>query len=423
MAITRREYEEYCTVLKEELVPAMGCTEPIAIAYLCAKARSVLGSFPERCEIAVSGNIIKNAKSVVVPHTGGMRGIEAAAIAGIVAGDANARLEVLSRIKEEDIAKMREAERVLPVKVSLADSELAFDISVTLYSGAETAFVRIAARHTNIVMIKKNGEPIFESTVDEEQKRERMPLTVENIVEFADTVDIADIKEVLDRQIECNMAIANAGITGDWGANIGKVYLSAYAPDISIKAKAYAAAGSDARMNGCEMPVIINSGSGNQGMTASIPVIVYATDMGVSSDKLYRALALSNLLTVHIKNGIGTLSAYCGAVAAGAAAGAGIAYLHGGGLREVAHTLVNALAIDSGLICDGAKASCAAKIATAVENGILGFNLFRSGNQFFGGDGIVTKGVENTIANVCRLARDGMKETDREILKIMIGEE
>ena len=423
MAITRREYEEYCTVLKEELVPAMGCTEPIAIAYLCAKARSVLGSFPERCEIAVSGNIIKNAKSVVVPHTGGMRGIEAAAIAGIVAGDANARLEVLSRIREEDIAKMREAEKVLPVKVSLADSELAFDISVTLYSGAETAFVRIAARHTNIVMIKKNGEPIFESTVDEEQKRERMPLTVENIVEFADTVDIADIKEVLDRQIECNMAIANAGITGDWGANIGKVYLSAYAPDISIKAKAYAAAGSDARMNGCEMPVIINSGSGNQGMTASIPVIVYATDMGVSSDKLYRALALSNLLTVHIKNGIGTLSAYCGAVAAGAAAGAGIAYLHGGGLREVAHTLVNALAIDSGLICDGAKASCAAKIATAVENGILGFNLFRSGNQFFGGDGIVTKGVENTIANVCRLARDGMKETDREILKIMIGEE
>ena len=309
MAITRREYEEYCTVLKEELVPAMGCTEPIAIAYLCAKARSVLGSFPERCEIAVSGNIIKNAKSVVVPHTGGMRGIEAAAIAGIVAGDANARLEVLSRIREEDIAKMREAEKVLPVKVSLADSELAFDISVTLYSGAETAFVRIAARHTNIVMIKKNGEPIFESTVDEEQKRERMPLTVENIVEFADTVDIADIKEVLDRQIECNMAIANAGITGDWGANIGKVYLSAYAPDISIKAKAYAAAGSDARMNGCEMPVIINSGSGNQGMTASIPVIVYATDMGVSSDKLYRALALSNLLTVHIKNGIGTLSA------------------------------------------------------------------------------------------------------------------
>ena len=423
MALTELLYRGYCDILKEELVPAMGCTEPIAIAYLCAKARDVLGAFPERCEISVSGNIIKNAKSVVVPHTGGMRGIEAAAVAGIVAGDADARLEVLSRIKHEQIEEMKAVKDTLPVKVSISDSELAFDIAVTLYKGEDSAFVRIASRHTNIVTIKKNGKSIFENKLEVEERRERAPRTAADIVEFADSVNIDDIREVIDRQIECNMAIATEGITGNWGANIGKVYLSSYASDISIKAKAYAAAGSDARMNGCEMPVIINSGSGNQGMTASVPVIVYANELNVPRERLYRALVLSNLLTVHIKTGIGTLSAYCGAVAAGAAAGAGIAYLLGGNVREVAHTLVNSLAIDSGVICDGAKASCAAKIATAVENGILGFNLFRAGKQFYGGDGIVTKGVENTIANVCRLAREGMRETDKEILKIMIGED
>ncbi|MBR2650824.1 MAG: serine dehydratase subunit alpha family protein [Clostridia bacterium] len=420
--LTKEKYQGYCDILKEELVPAMGCTEPIAIAYICAKARAVLGSFPEKCEISVSGNIIKNAKSVVVPHTGGMRGIEAAAVAGLVSGDAEARLEVLSHITEADIEKMREVIKTLPISVSIADSSLAFDIAVTLSHGEDTAYVRIASRHTNIVMIKKNGEQIYSGKIERDAQRSRAELSVADIVEFANTVDISDIKETLDRQIECNMAIAEAGLSGDWGANIGKVYLTAYAEDISVRAKAYAAAGSDARMNGCELPVIINSGSGNQGMTASLPVIIYWQSMSLPREMLYRALALSNLLTVHIKAGIGTLSAYCGAVAAGAAAGAGIAYLHGGGFSDIAHTLVNALAIDSGVICDGAKASCAAKIATAVENGILGFNLYRAGKQFYGGDGIVTKGVENTIANICRLARDGMRETDREILKIMIGD-
>lgn len=420
ITLNSEKYAAYCAVLREELVPAMGCTEPIAIAYAAAKAREVLGTSPESCSIAVSGNIIKNAKSVVVPHTDGMRGIEAAVVAGIVAGNASAMLEVLSFVTADDIEKMKALVKELPIKLSVSDDENAFDIAITLYGGGNEAFVRILGRHTNVVSVKKNGITLFEGEADEAAKRVHAQLTVEEIVEFADTVDIKDVQEVLDRQISYNMAIAEEGLRGSWGASIGQVYLSSYASDISIKAKAYAAAGSDARMNGCELPVIINSGSGNQGMTASIPVIVYWQELGLDKDKLYRALCVSNLITVHIKQGIGTLSAYCGAVAAGAAAGAGIAYLYGGGFREVAHTLVNALAIDSGLICDGAKASCAAKIATAVENGILGFNLFRAGKQFVGGDGIVKKGVENTIENVCRLARDGMKDTDREILSIMV---
>ena len=418
--LPREKYEAFCSLLSEELVPAMGCTEPIAIAYAAARAREVLGALPEKCKISVSGNIIKNAKSVVVPHTNGMRGIEVALVAGIVSADSSAKLEVLSRISKEKVGIIAELIETLPIELSVSDSDDAFDIAVTLISGNDSSFVRILGRHTNIVMVQKNGVTLFEGADDGKSEKKHTSLTVAEIVDFADTVDVSDVKEVLDRQIEYNMAIAEEGLRGNWGASIGQVYLSAYAPDISIKAKAYAAAGSDARMNGCELPVIINSGSGNQGMTASIPVVIYWQELGLDKDKLYRALCVSNLITLHIKHGIGTLSAYCGAVAAGAAAGAGIAYLYGGGLREIAHTLVNALAIDSGLICDGAKASCAAKIATAVENGILGFNLFRAGKQFVGGDGIVKKGVENTIENVCRLARDGMKDTDREILNIMV---
>ena len=421
--ITKEKYEYFCKILKDELVPAMGCTEPIAIAYAAARARDVLGEFPESCDVEVSGNIIKNAKSVVVPHTGGLRGINAAVVAGLVGGRADAALEVLSLVTDDDIKRMKDVFDNFAVNVSVADTELAFDIRITLHSKTESCCVRIASTHTNIVLIKKNEEVLFEGEIEEQKEIKKELLSVEDIVTFADECKIEDVKPVLKRQIDYNLAIAKEGLSGNYGANIGKVYLSSYANDISIKAKAYAAAGSDARMNGCELPVIINSGSGNQGMTASLPVYVYWDDMKLSEDMLYRALALSNLLTIHIKHGIGTLSAYCGAVAAGAAAGAGIAYLYGGGFREIAHTIVNALAIDSGLICDGAKASCAAKIATAVENGILGFNLFRSGNQFFGGDGIITKGVENTIKNVCRLARDGMKDTDREILNIMMTTE
>ena len=418
--ITEQRIDYYVGILKDELVPAMGCTEPIAIAYASAKARATLGSFPTSCEIAVSGNIIKNAKSVVVPHTGGMKGIEAAVVAGVVAGNSEARLEVLSFVSNEDVNRMQKVIRTLPVTVTLADSEYPFDITVTVRDGRSHATVRIINRHTNIVSITKNGKKLYEGEVNESIEIKKKDLSIEEIVEFADTVDIDLVRSTLKRQIDFNMAIAEAGLTGNYGANIGKVYLTAYAEDISIRAKAYAAAGSDARMNGCELPVIINSGSGNQGMTASLPVIVYWQNMNLPREMLYRALALSNLSTIHVKQGIGTLSAYCGAVAAGAGAGAGIAYLYGGGFKDVAHTLVNALAIDSGLICDGAKASCAAKIATAVENGILGFNLYRSGNQFLGGDGIVKKGVENTIDSISRLAKDGMRDTDRAILEIMM---
>lgn len=420
--MNKEMYDYYVQVLKEELVPAMGCTEPISIAYASAKARDVLGSFPDEAEIAVSGNIIKNAKSVVVPHTGGMKGIEAALIAGLVGGNSEARLEVLSRVTESQIADMQRIRQTLPVKVVLSESELPFDIAVTLRVGQDTSYVRITDRHTNIVSIQKNGEKLYEGEHEQIRETKKRELSVKDILTFVSTVNISDIKPTLKRQIDFNMAIAEAGLGGNWGANVGKVYLSAYKEDISVKAKAYAAAGSDARMNGCELPVIINSGSGNQGMTASVPVVVYWREMGLDEDTLYRALCLSNLITIHVKHGIGTLSAYCGAVVAGAGAGCGIAYLHGGGYKEVAHTLVNALAIDSGLICDGAKASCAAKIATAVENGILGFNLYRYGNQFIGGDGIVKKGVEQTIDSVTRLARQGMTDTDREILSIMMDQ-
>lgn len=419
--ITKERIDYYVQILKDELVPAMGCTEPIAIAYASAKAKATLGTMPTKCDIAVSGNIIKNAKSVVVPHTGGLKGIETAVIAGLVAGRADARLEVLSSVTDADISLMHSLVKELPVSVSLSESEYPFDIIVTVSDGSDNASVRITNRHTNIVSITKNGQTVFTGEINEAIEVRKKDLSIEEIVEFADTVDIELVKPTLKRQIDCNMAIAEAGLNGNYGANIGKVYLSSYLPDISVKAKAYAAAGSDARMNGCELPVIINSGSGNQGMTASIPVVIYWRELGLSEDMLYRALCISNLSTVHVKQGIGTLSAYCGAVAAGAGAGAGIAYLFGGGFKDVAHTLVNALAIDSGLICDGAKASCAAKIATAVENGILGFNLYRSGNQFLGGDGIVKKGVENTIESVSRLAKDGMKDTDKAILDIMIG--
>ncbi len=415
----RRDY--YVQILKDELVPAMGCTEPIAIAYASAKARATLGAFPTSCDIAVSGNIIKNAKSVVVPHTGGMKGIETAVVAGIAAGNEDARLEVLSSVTDEDIERMRKVRETLPITVRLSDSDYPFDILVTVTDGVNNASVRVTNRHTNIVSITRNGEALFTGEITEAIEVKKKDLSIEEIVEFANTVDIELIKPTLKRQIDCNMAIAEAGLSGNYGANIGKVYLSSYLPDISVKAKAYAAAGSDARMNGCELPVIINSGSGNQGMTASIPVVIYWRELGLDEEKLYRALCISNLSTIHVKQGIGTLSAYCGAVAAGAGAGAGITYLYGGGYKDIAHTLVNALAIDSGLICDGAKASCAAKIATAVENGILGFHLYRTGNQFFGGDGIVKKGVENTIESVSRLAKDGMRDTDKAILEIMLG--
>ena len=421
--ITRQKYQDYINVLKEELIPAMGCTEPIAIAYAGAIAREHLGCLPERVEIEVSGNIIKNVKSVIVPNTGGLRGIEVAAAAGIVAGDAAKELKVISEVSTEAVAVIHKFLESTPITVNSSDSKKIFDIMITVYGNGHSAYVRICEFHTNIVEIREDDKYVLQKDIAVEDSlgfTDRGFMNVQEIIEFADTARIEDVKDILDLQIECNVNISEEGLAGDYGANIGKVLLKTYGTDdVKIRAKAKAAAGSDARMNGCEMPVVINSGSGNQGITASIPVIEYAKELGVSAEKRYRALLVSNLITIHLKSGIGRLSAYCGAVSAGCASGAGIAYLYGGGVDEVSHTIVNSLAITSGIICDGAKASCAAKIATAIDAGILGYHMYKEGQQFYGGDGIVSKGVENTIKNVGQLAKEGMATTDQEILKIM----
>ena len=421
--ITRQKYQDYINVLKEELIPAMGCTEPIAIAYAGAIAREHLGCLPERVEIEVSGNIIKNVKSVIVPNTGGLRGIEVAAAAGIVAGDAAKELKVISEVSTEAVAVIHKFLESTPITVNFSDSKKIFDIMITVYGNGHSAYVRICEFHTNIVEIREDDKYVLQKDIAVEDSlgfTDRGFMNVQEIIEFADTARIEDVKDILDLQIECNVNISEEGLAGDYGANIGKVLLKTYGTDdVKIRAKAKAAAGSDARMNGCEMPVVINSGSGNQGITASIPVIEPAKELGVSDEKRYRALLVSNLITIHLKSGIGRLSAYCGAVSAGCASGAGIAYLYGGGVDEVSHTIVNSLAITSGIICDGAKASCAAKIATAIDAGILGYHMYKEGQQFYGGDGIVSKGVENTIKNVGQLAKEGMSTTDQEILKIM----
>ena len=419
------KYGAYVQILKEELVPAMGGTEPIALAYAAAKAREILGSIPDKVVIEASGSIIKNVKSVIVPNTNHLKGIPAAATAGIIAGRAEKELEVIAQVTESEIEQMKQFLQTADIKVVHADNGITFDIIVSVYKGSSYAKVRIANYHTNIVLMEKDGEVLYEIAVEGEKEEgltDRNLLNMKDIWDFAMTVDVKDIKETLDRQIAYNTAIAEEGLRGDYGANIGSVLLDTYGDDIRTRAKAKAAAGSDARMNGCELPVIINSGSGNQGMTSSIPVIEYAKEFDADEDTLYRALALSNLVTIHQKTGIGRLSAYCGAVSAGAGAGAGIAYLCGGGYEEVIHTVVNALAIVSGIVCDGAKASCAAKIASAVDAGILGYNMYKRGQQFYGGDGIVTRGVEETIQNVGRLGKQGMKETNEEIIKIMVGE-
>ena len=422
MERTSVQYQTYVQILKEELVPAMGCTEPIALAYCAAKAREVLGVLPERCMVEASGNIVKNVKSVIVPNTGGLKGIEAAAAAGVAAGDAGRILEVIAEVTEEQKAQIKEYMEKARIQVKPLETDEILDMIVTVYSGSSYAKVRIANYHTNIVLIEKDGEKLYEVGIiaaEEAQMADRSLLNVRDIYEFARTVDLEDVKELIGRQIQYNSAISKEGLEHDWGANIGSVLLKAYGDDIRVRARAAAAAGSDARMSGCEMPVIINSGSGNQGMTASLPVIEYAKELGSSEEEMYRALVLSNLMTIHQKTGIGRLSAYCGAVSAGCGAGCGIAYLLGGDYKTIAHTLVNALAIVSGIICDGAKPSCAGKIAAAVDAGILGYQMYINGQQFKGGDGIISKGVENTIRNIGRLSKEGMKGTDKEIIQIM----
>ena len=415
-------YRQYIAILEEELRPAMGCTEPIALAYAGAKARGLLGKLPQRMDVAVSGNIIKNVKSVVVPNTGGLRGIKAAVAAGIIAGAPERELEVLSALSESQHAEIASFLEEREMTVSEADSGKVLDIIIKLSNDEHTVCVRTADSHTGLCLIEVDGEKIFEAEASgEEASYDASVLSVAGIVDFADNSDISDVREILDRQIAYNTAIAKEGLTGKYGAAIGRTLLMSYGDTVYNRAKAWAAAGSDARMSGCELPVIINSGSGNQGMTASLPVIVYAREIGVSDELLYRALLVSNLTTIHLKTGIGCLSAYCGAISAGCGAGAGVMYLHGGRLNEISHTLVNALAINSGVVCDGAKASCAAKIASAVESGLLGMQMYMHGKEFYRGDGIVAGSVESTIRNVGQLAQSGMAETDREIIRIMLS--
>lgn len=424
MALPENIVNDYTAILHEELMVAMGCTEPIAIAYAAAILRKTLNQMPDKICARLSGNIIKNVKSVIVPATGGLHGIEAAIAAGVVSGCPEKQLEVLTVLTEADVPEIQSFLQQVQMEFGELESSNAFDLELRGTAGENTAAVRISGSHTNVVSVLYNGidrTADYFTTVQEVEITDRSVLNVRDIVTFADETPLDALQPLLERQIAMNMAIAEEGLRGNYGANIGKVLYRGGEASLRDRARAFAAAGSDARMSGCEMPVCIISGSGNQGITASVPVVVFAREIGVSHEKLLRALIVSNLITVHQKTGIGCLSAYCGAISAGCGSGAGICYLYGGGFYEIAHTLVNAVAILSGTICDGAKASCAAKIAMAVEAGILGYDMMKCGQQFYGGDGIVTKGVENTIRNIGRLARDGMSETDKEIIRIMLG--
>ena len=416
-------YQQYLSILHEELRPAMGCTEPIALALAGAKARKLLGALPDKVQLRVSGNIIKNVKSVIVPNTGGLHGMAVAVCAGIVAGDPDKELQVISEISEEQRQELRGFLETIKPEIQPSDSGLTFDIDLTISRGSDSVRMRIVNHHTNVVHIRKNEQVLLDLPVaeaSEDRLTDKSCLNIASIVEFADVLDVEDVRQCVAQQIEFNMAIAEEGLKGDWGANIGSVILSRQGTLQGKRLAAYAAAGSDARMGGCEMPVIILSGSGNQGITACVPVVVYARETGASEEDLLRAVVLSDLVTLHQKSGIGRLSAYCGAISAGCGAGAGIVYLQGGRAHAVAHVVVNAIAILSGTICDGAKPSCAAKIAAAVDAGILGCDMYWEKQQFYGGDGIVTKGADKTVSNVGRLAREGMKETDKTILEIMM---
>lgn len=415
-------YQAYLEILHKELVPAMGCTEPIAIAYAAAIARDVLNDEVREITVRASGNIIKNVKSVVVPNTGGRKGIKAAAAIGYVAGNAKDDLEVIAHVSTEQLCQFEEFLKVIPINVEHIDSESSLDITILVTGSQHTCKVRIAREHCNVVLTERDGECLYQNGCQIVLEKDSCydELSMQGIYDFAENVDIMDVKDVLERQISCNMAIAKEGLRQSYGASISSILLSTYGNNLQTRAKAMAAAGSDARMSGCELPVIILSGSGNQGMTASIPVIVYAKELNISNDQLYRALLISNLMTVHQKLQIGRLSAYCGVVAAGAGAGAGIAYLLGCTYEQICAVFTNALAIPSGMICDGAKPSCAAKIATAVDAGIMGAQMVIRGKSFHSGEGIVCQNVEATIANVGRLASRGMKDTDEEIIQMMI---
>ena len=416
-------YQDCITILRAELKPALGCTEPIAVAYAAARAREVLGTMPTQMEVCCSGNIIKNVKGVNVPHANGMKGIEVAALLGTLVGDASKDLEVLEYVMQEHIALMKELLGSGLCKCTLRENVANLYIDITMRSGSQSAEVEVKDTHTNITRIVHNGEVLLNKENDAAQEWNlgalKKSLTLEKILDFAKNVDLAGVKELLDQQIRLNSAISAEGLQNKYGANIGQMLLER-GQDVRILACAKSAAGSDARMNGCPLPVVINSGSGNQGITACMPVLTYAERLHADSEQIYRALLISNLVAIYQKTFIGSLSAFCGAVCAAAGSGAAITYLQGGTDEQIGNTIINTLANIGGMVCDGAKSSCAAKIASAVEAAILGSEMSLQNKRFQSGDGIVKENAEQTIQSVGRMARVGMKGTDIEILNIML---
>ena len=417
-------YNEYLAILREEIVPALGCTEPIAIAYAAAKARSVLGRLPETITVRCSGNIIKNVKAVIVPTTGNMKGIETSAVLGAVGGNPDKKLEVLTDVTEEDLALTRQLLKADICHVELLEGVSSLQIIVEMRAGQDTSLVEIAFAHTNIVRIEKNGETLFKKglTARSATETDRSLLNLKDIYDFANTVEISEVRDLLERQVECNLKIAEEGFSNKYGANVGATILESFGNDVRNRARAYPAAGSDARMNGCVLPVMINSGSGNQGMTVSLPVEIYARELHVSEEKKIRALVLSNLIAIYQKNELGKLSAYCGVVSASVGAGAAIAYLHNADWEVIEETIVNTLGNISGIVCDGAKASCAAKIASSVDAAVMAYHMAAVNRGFRSGEGLVKQDAEHTLQSYGRMGREGMKATDIEILKIMLEE-
>ncbi len=416
------EYKNYVSILNEELLPAMGCTEPVAVAYAAAKAREVLGCFPEHCELYVSGNIIKNVKSVVVPNTGGLKGLKAAAAAGIVAGKAELQMSVIAETDPRDIPKIQEYIDTHEISIERKEGDSALYIEIILEGEGHSSKAVISDYHTNIILLEKDGETVFQKEPELRSSfaSDHSLMSLEGMWDFINTVEIEDISGLLDSQINCNSAISREGLEKPWGAQIGRILLST-ANDTKTRAMARAAAGSDARMSGCEKPVVIVGGSGNQGLTVTMPVLEYAERLGSSREQVYRALALANLMAVYLKKDIGRLSAYCTAVTAGVGAGCAVAYLDGGTLEAVRHTIVNDLAVLSGMFCDGAKPSCAAKVANSVGAGIMGYEMYKNGQSFNGGDGFLQSSADDTIDAVAEIAREAMTETDKKILDIMVS--
>lgn len=414
----------YLSILEEELKPAVGCTEPLALAYAAALMRKQLGAEPEWIKAGVSGNIIKNVKSVTVPNTAGLRGIPAAIAVGVVSGDPDAELEVIAHVPEGTPERCRKFLENTRIDVSCLDTKHQLDILIEGRHGEESARVRVTSGHTNVVYLEKNGEVLLDRFTDKWEETycsDRSVLNIRGIVDFAETTDLEILKPIFEPQMTMNMAIADEGMKNRYGSNIGKI-MQKLDDSAAGEAAAYAAAGSDARMSGCGMPVVILSGSGNQGLTASVSVVRYGRSISCREEQIYRALAISSLITIHLKTGIGKLSAYCGAISAGCGAGAGIAYLRGADAEQIALTVSNALGILSGTICDGAKPSCASKIAMAVRAGILAYEMVLDDSSFLPGDGIIGANAEDTVVNAGIVGREGMRTTDRVILNIMLGE-